>query len=202
MRAVRVRGSLSLPVAGQVTQGRRDLEILIAQRNGLQEQLKDLTTRRSQLFAELAQWPDDAVKRQIERRLREIDAHSARLDEQIARLNDQIVVATGRLGDDVPQVGIPEIKLPQIPAPRQLELDFLQVGLLMAGEGILLALISLAFWRFGMRRMRSQFERAFMSQATQLQDLQRSIDTVAVETERISEAQRFVAKTLTDGGLR
>jgi hypothetical protein len=35
----------------------------------------------------------------------------------------------------------------------------------------------------------------------QLQQLQQSVDTLAIETERISEGQRFVAKILADRGI-
>ena len=190
----------------QATQAQNaQLDMLNAQRSELRAQVGELASRRGQLFAELQQTPADGDKSQIQARLREIDARAARLDEQIAGLNDRIAEEMGKVGSNrqviveaprvVPQITIPPFNFQQ----RDRGPNLRQLTGIMAGEALTLLLVGFAFWGFGMRRMRRQFERMFDSHGSQLTQLQNAIDTVAVEVERISEGQRFVAKALSDG---
>jgi hypothetical protein len=119
-------------------------------------------------------------------------------------LNDRISTAMGRLAElpvgadrivRIPEIRIPDIQFP----PGRRGPDVREIGGIMAAEAVALALIGVVFWRWGMRRMRDQFERMFSAQTQQLTQLQQAMDTVAVEVERISEAQRYVAKVLTEG---
>lgn len=189
-----------------VAQSRADLEMLSAQRGELQEQARQLAERRNVLFSQARNMPVGAARGELESRMSEIDARLARLDDQIARLNDRIVEAMGRVGAtpgpvvvDVPRVNVPQISIPPFNFPRQRGPDMREVGGIMAAEAVMLALIGLAFWRFGMRRMRHHFERAFANQANQLNQLQQAVDVIGVEVERISEGQRYVAKVLVEG---
>jgi cell division protein FtsB len=180
-----------------------ELSALTAQRDELQAQMGQLPRRRNQLD-EQRHLASGAARSQIEAQIAELDARSTRLDAQIMQLNDRIAGAMGRLAD-LPAgadrvVRIPEVRIPefQFPASRRGP-DMREIGGIMAAEAVALALIGVVFWRFGMRRMREQFERMFSAQTQQLTQLQQAVDTVAVEVERISEAQRYVAKVLTEG---
>ena len=179
--------------------------MMMAQRDELKEQLQLLAERRGQLVRQLETGPDAAVRRELETRLREIDARSSRLDDQIASLNDRITqgVAPGLPGApvivDVPRVTVPEIRVPSVMFPGRRGPDMREIGGIMAAEAILLALIGLAFWRFGMRRMREQIDRLLTGQTQQLNQLQQAMDVIGVEVERISEGQRYVAKVLAEG---
>jgi hypothetical protein len=53
------------------------------------------------------------------------------------------------------------------------------------------------YWRVS-RSMKQQFSQLIATQSGRLEELQRSIDTVAVEVERVSENQRFVTKMVGD----
>lgn len=143
----------------------------------------------------------------------ELDARSARLDRELESLNDQIAallarrtaVAAGQDAGQGPGQGPQVIRIPQITIPpidfggRQRSADMRQIGGIMAAEAVALVLIGVVFWRMGMKRMREQIDRMFASQSQQMNQLQQAVDTVAIEVERISEGQRYVAKVLSEG---
>ena len=196
--------------AAQRAQIQGEIDGLQQQRGELQSQLKALQERRMQLFVQL-QSTKVAQRGDLEQRLSEIDGRSAGLDRRIESLNDQITEAMARMNNvaepgrtvitNVPRiVQDPVIRIPniQIPPIRRGP-DMREIGGMMAAEAIILALIGITFWRLGIRRMRDQFDRMFSAQSQQLTQLQQAVDTVAVEVERISEAQRYVAKVITEG---
>lgn len=176
------------------------------QRGELQNQLEQLAARRAQLFAQARMMQDGPARREIEGRLSEIDARSARIDGQIQALNDRIVEAMGRTGSQgqiivEPRVNVPTITIPQFEGfPfRQPGPDMRQVGAILAAEAVVLTLVGVIVVRIGMKRMREQFERIFRQQAEQVNQLQQAVDVIGIEVERISEGQRYVAKVLAEG---
>lgn len=183
------------------------VEMLSDQRRDLQRQAEELSQRRNVLFAQSRTMSEGPARREIESRMSEIDARLARLDGQIDRLNEQISEAIqGGGGSNAPVVvDVPRIvrggtiNIPQFSTQRQREQDMRQIAGIMAAEAVAFALIGIAFWRFGMRRMRQSFERAFANQSSQFSQLQNAVDVIGVEVERISEGQRYVAKVLSEG---
>ena len=181
---------------------------LTAQRSELQGQAGELSRRRNQLD-EQRHLASGAARADLEARIREIDTRTAQIDERINNINDRIVDAMDRLSTEapvpveVPQVKIPTITIPPFNFPGQFPgqrgPDPREIAGIMAAEAVVLVLIGVAFWRFGMRRMREQLTRAFASQESQMTQLQNAVDTIAVEVERISEGQRYVAKALGEG---
>ena len=185
-------------------------ELLTDQRNQLQRQAEELSQRRNVLVSQHRNMPDNAARRELETRMGEIDGRLSRLDGQIDKLNEQISEAIqgggGGGGNNAPViVDVPRIvrggtiNIPQFNTQRQREQDMRQIAGVMAAEAVAFALIGVAFWRFGMRRMRESFDRAFSNQATQLGQLQNAVDVIGIEVERISEGQRYVAKVLSEG---
>jgi cell division protein FtsB len=190
----------------QVIQSRPDVDMLTEQRHALQQQVEQLLSRRNLLFAQFRNMNEGRARGELESRMSEIDARLSRLDDQIEQLNARITQAMsgGSGGEGVVVGGPPVIRGGQISVspglfPPQRGPDMREIGGIMAAEAVALVLIGLAFWRFGMRRMRQQFERAVGSQSTQLNQLQQAIDVIGVEVERISEGQRYVAKVLSEG---
>lgn len=185
---------------------RTTYEALVAQRSELQQQLTQFTERRNLLYAQ-SRRTEGAQLQELNSRMAEIDARSSRLDAQISALNDQIAQAIGRGIPSAAPTPVPgEIRIPQISVPsigfgqttRTRDLERVMIGGLVT-EGIVLVLIGFFAWRVGMKRMRDQFERMLGAQTSQLDQLQQAVDTVAVEVERISEGQRYVAKVLAEG---
>jgi cell division protein FtsB len=183
--------------------------MLTAQRDELQDQLQLLSDRRSQLFAQFRTMPEGPARHELEMRMNEIDTRSSRLDGQIQAMNDRIVEAMGRVGTsgpvivNVPRGAGPQISIPPFEGPgfrmRGPGPDMREVGGMMAAEAVALVLIGVVAWRFGMKRMREQFDRVFTQQAAQMNQLQQAVDVIGIEVERISEGQRYVAKMLNDG---
>jgi hypothetical protein len=188
-------------------QRRSDVEMLTDNRRELQRQAEELSGRRNVLYAQLRNTTDPGARRELESRMSEIDGRLSTLDGQIARLNEQISEAiSGRGGNAPVVVDVPrivrggEIRIPSVVGgggPRGP--DMRQIAGVMAAEALVFGLIGFAFWRFGVRRMREQFERAFSSQSGQINQLQNAVDVIGVEVERISEGQRYVAKVLSEG---
>lgn len=198
--------------AAQTAQIEGALEGLHMQRSELQSQLGQIRARRNQLD-EQRHVASQAQRPAIEARMAELDARSARLDRELESLNDQIAallarrtaVAAGQDAGQGPGQGPQVIRIPQITIPpidfggRQRSADMRQIGGIMAAEAVALVLIGVVFWRMGMKRMREQIDRMFASQSQQMNQLQQAVDTVAIEVERISEGQRYVAKVLSEG---
>lgn len=185
---------------------RATYEALVTQRSELQQQLQQLTERRNLLFAQSRRTEGEQL-RELNARMAEIDARSSRLDAQIEALNERIAQAIAQgvpSADPTPTPGvirIPQIAVPPIgfgPTPRTRDLERMMIGGLVT-EAVVFLLIGFVAWRVGLKRMREQFERMLGLQATQLNQLQQAVDTVAVEVERISEGQRYVAKLLAEG---
>lgn len=181
------------------------VEMLTEQRHALQQQAEQLLSRRNLLYAQFRNMSEGAERRDLEARMNEIDGRLSRLDDQIERLNEQITqgISGGSGGERVivgvqpaapSQVGIPPRFFPGQRGP-----DMREIGGIMAAEAVALVLIGLIFWRFGMRRMRQQFDRAIGNQSVQLTQLQQAMDVIGVEVERISEGQRYVARMLNEG---
>lgn len=189
----------------QVIQTRSTVDLLTEQRHALQQQVEQLSSRRNLLYAQFRNMRDGPARGELESRMSEIDGRLSRLDGQIERLNDQITEAMaggggdGRVAVEAPRTIRGQISVPPVNFPGQRGPDMREIGGIMAAEAVALVLIGLAFWRFGMRRMRQQFERAIGSQSSQLEQLQQAVDVIGVEVERISEGQRYVARVLSEG---
>lgn len=189
----------------QLIQTGPDVEMLTEQRHALQQQVEQLLSRRNLLFAQFRNTGEGRARGELESRMSEIDGRLSRLDDQIEHLNAQITQAMSggsggeRVAVEVPRVVRGQISVPPVIFPGQRAPDMREIGGIMAAEAVALVLIGLAFWRFGMRRMRQQVERAIGKQSGQLDQLQQAIDVIGVEVERISEGQRYVAKVLGEG---
>jgi hypothetical protein len=60
-------------------------------------------------------------------------------------------------------------------------------------------LLGVVFYKWVMRRAREGFARGAPEDARRMDQLQNSVDAIAVEIERISENQRYVTKALSEG---
>jgi chaperonin cofactor prefoldin len=185
-------------------QSSAELAGLHMQRGELQSQLEQLQRRRNQLDEQRHVTPNGPARSQLDTRIAELDTRAARLDQQLQGVNDRIVEVMGRVQSGPVIVDIPrpqQITIPPFEGGlfRQRGPDMGQIAGMMAAEAVVFALIGTVLWRLGMSRMRAQFDRMFTQQTSQMNQLQQSVDTIAVEVERISEGQRYVAKQLSEG---
>src|SRR5688572_14993173 len=168
----------------QAVQSRAELDMLTSQRSELQNQLKQLAQRRNQLDEQRHVAPSAQARAQIEARIAELDARSARIDDQIQGLNDRVVEAMGRVASPgqvvvtVPK--IQEVRIPPFEGPFGRRGPDMPIAGIMAAEAVALVLIGVVAWRFGMKRMREQFDRVFAQQASQMNQLQQAVDVIGI----------------------
>jgi hypothetical protein len=167
---------------------------LQAQRRELGDQLERLEERRGELSEQLQNpMVSGADRSGIEQRISALDARIASVEQQIAASEAQIASAAAVPGAT--------IEPPPLPEPHDGEHAGLFVGGAGAGLGLALAV---AVVRRRMRRgKRAPVLPGAEAQGEVLERLNRleqSVDSVAVEVERIGEGQRFMTNFFTEKG--
>jgi hypothetical protein len=158
------------------------------QRDVLGDQLQDLQEQRSDLVAELANASTPSVlKPGLERRLSQIDARIADLDQQIAKADQAVAQAAGVPGATV-----------QPPRPPQTVPDPDVVATLTFVVVLVFAIpISIAYARRIWRRSARADAMVVPPQLTErMEMIERGVDAIALEVERIGEGQRFLTQTM------
>jgi chaperonin cofactor prefoldin len=200
------RQQIAVPTSGQ------ELARLNERRDEIKDQLETLNDQRAELADQIQRiGPQEAAVRAGPiARLQALDERIVRLEREQAMADDAIANAKSKLpadeGEAAPRIVIPPPVVPNFDfgqwtternVPwRERALDSLAVtGPITLASVVLVGV--LIYWRLS-RTMKSQLARLQASQAGALTELQRSIDTVAVEIERVSENQRFVTKLVGD----
>ena len=202
-----------------VEQMRNDAALtrLRIQRGEVNDQIRQLTERRNELNSQRQSMSAEAGRGHDER-IRVIDERSAQLERRLLQLDEEIARGVpgvsseqggggggggGASGRDVAGTTIDPDLLREIRRAASSGGEDGAVGA-VAGTFTFLAFAFL-FYK-GVRRWlwkpRAQAVSSGMTdQAAQIAQLQRSMDVVAVEVERIAEAQRYVAKMLNERAL-
>ena len=187
---------------------RPELDALVLRRSELQGQLRSAEARR----ADLANQGDFSNDKQsvVGRRIATLDERIQRLETDIGRLDEAISYGLANpaiVADGVAQT----ITVPPAPpmppmihepetfvhvgtgqAPPLIHPEFVVIGGL--GTVSLMALVAWVTWKRAVRRF-SPF-RSELGAGADVSRLQQSVDTIALEVERISEHQRFLTKLL------
>lgn len=196
------------PATSQKT-GTLELNALQLKRGEIQDQLRTLAGRRKELLEQSYQMREGERGAHNER-IRLIDQRSANLERELYRVDDQIARAlTGGV-----QTAVAETPRPVTTTETRAFADRDQmrrdinnavedavVGTMAATGTFLLGVF--VVWK-GFRRWiwkRKPAPAVAADQSVQIAQLQRSVDVIAVEVERISEAQRYAAKLLNDRSL-
>jgi hypothetical protein len=168
----------------------RELSALKAQRSELSNQLESVDGRRSKLLSQLRQTGDPTAVKGLEDRLALLDQRQLQLESDLATTGQQLSSVPAGL---VASTGGP----------------LMSTGL-GSGQVVAISIVSIIFVLgplavgFG----RSLFKRAsrpglppqaLTETAQRLERLEGSVDSIAIEIERISEGQRFVTKLLSEG---
>jgi hypothetical protein len=181
--------------SGQYTlpRTRAELRALEQARSDLSDQLQSAAGRREELAQEMATI-DRAARPGLQARIDQLDQRILRIEKDIEVTGDLLARSRLQLTDAGPG--------PDGPPWRNSDMNMTAVGVLFTLFVLGPIAISIArnIWRRGSRsKVESPVER---DNAERLSRLEQSIDTIAVEVERISEGQRFVTKLLNDSANR
>jgi len=170
--------------------------ILSIKQNELREQLRELAVRRNQLLEQKvgATLPKTA---ELDARIATIDGRSAQLEQQLFSTNDQINRGL-TVSDGQSVVVIPPTDAAVAAAARRAAKDATRNAV---GVTAVAAVALYVIARSIARMFRGRRSPAIGDNSAQLAQLQQSIDVIAVEVERISEAQRYTSKILSERGI-
>lgn len=171
----------------------QEFQALVAKRAELETQIETVTDRRQELQAQLER-AEPSAREGMVARVKLLDARATRLEEEILETDDLIAqsiasgAATGGSGTTVSS------------EPKLFTRE--DMGAAMVGEALVLVLFFVWLYRRGIRRAKAGFSRGATVDPQRMEQLQNSIDAIAVEVERISEGQRFVSKMLNEGSAQ
>lgn len=186
------------PVAVPTTRG--ELDGLMAKRSELESQLRSLTDRRQELFSQRQRMGREEG-RGHDNRMALIDEQTTRIERELLGLNTAIAEGMANVphtGEAVTSVR-PNREL--IREVRNGAEDAVVSAMFGSAAGMLgIYLLWRGIRRFIWKRkpVPAPAAQAVVDQSPRLEQLQQSVDVIALEVERISEAQRFLAKVLNE----
>lgn len=176
-----------------VPQTRAEFDQLHFRREQLRERVNSFAARREGLRDELKN-ADAGTRTALQARVQELDARILRTDDEIDRISEQIANTPAHVFAS--QSAVDPAKIADRITKDLVPLaGIFSVFVLFP---ITLAIVRLV-WKRSSVPPRSAAEQAAMKQ--QLEQIQQSIDTIAVEVERISEGQRYVARVMNERQL-
>lgn len=182
------------PPARPMPPDQHEMHTLIGKRSELAAQLEALTERREEVADQL-HGAETAARPGLLARLGALDERIAKLEQEILEADDAIAaaVSAGIVAPPSPDEegetteqrwdmhGFPE-----------------EAVAVIAGEAIFFLLLGIILYQIGWRRARSRFSRGGPEDSGRIDQLQNSVDAIAVEIERISEGQRYVSKLVNE----
>jgi len=194
-------GSAPRATPAQVPKTSEAMDGLAAQRRELQRQLEDLADRREELVDTRDEVSGDRTE--LDARIKLMDARSLDIERQLIVTDDAIAqglaagVTWGPNGAPSGYVtGQSQAEI--ISDAVQSAAEDAVFGAMATGVFTVLGLV--VVWR-GIRRFvfrRKTPAAALVDTSPRLEALQQSVDVIALEMERVSEAQRFLAKALNE----
>jgi hypothetical protein len=164
---------------------------LMDKRGELSSQLQSAAGRRNDL-AEQLKTADPAARAGLQARMKVLDDRIVKLETEIDRTGD-LVANTPPLVMRSTSTGAPSF-------PDRLGREIVPITAILSV--FVLAPMAIAMARLIWRRAAAPTHSTIDTAAQrQLEQMQQSIDAIAIEVERISESQRFVAKMMNDRSL-
>jgi hypothetical protein len=180
-------------------QNRAELDALVAQRDVIQNQLRDMEARRTELASR-----SGTNQQEINRRIQALDARIDATEAQLVEADRLIRNAVGNPAISGEQTSTAPVTGPVggvlVPAANPVDVNSL-ISRTLVVEVATLLLLGAIGWVFAVRRLERRFRTMFAANPSTTSQLQQSVDAIAIEVERISENQRFVTKLLNDRGL-
>lgn len=171
----------------------RDVAAIKARREELSDQLTSASGRRSKLVSQLNGTNNEIARRGLEERITILDKRMVQLESDIAATGQQLtsapagLVATTESARRIAGLGSGQI-----------------TALSIVFTVIVLGPLAIAAAIIMLKRSNKPAlpPAAFTQTAERLERLEQSVDTIAIEIERISEGQRFVTKLLSEGSAQ
>ena len=180
-------------------QNRAELDALVAQRDVIQNQLRDMEARRTELASR-----SGTNQQEINRRIQALDARIDATEAQLVEADRLIRNAVGNPAISGEQTSTAPVTGPVggvlVPPANPVDVNSL-ISRTLVVEVATLLLLGAIGWVFAVRRLERRFRTMFAANPSTTSQLQQSVDAIAIEVERISENQRFVTKLLNDRGL-
>ena len=176
--------------AGQLT--RQDVQAMRVRLRDLRNELQDAGERRNNIASRLRD-ADPAARPGYEGRLQALDTRIIGIENEITRVVQQMGTApAGALVAGTSQPADPEMIAGRIADEIVPIVAILTIFVFMP--------LTFAVSRFMWKRASAPARTPAVDHATQqrLESLQQSVDTIAIEIERISEGQRFVTRILNE----
>jgi uncharacterized coiled-coil protein SlyX len=167
-------------------------------RTELRRQLESNTERRSLLSAQLLEARGTPMQRDLEARIQALDVRTARIDQELNQIDDAVnaALASGITVDRAPRQVV--TTMPPMPPMMPGRDRKNAVASAMFFEGLGFVVLGLVLWRWLRRRGPASMVRLAPEESARLEQLQHAVDVIALEVERISEGQRYVAKLLSE----
>jgi cell division protein FtsB len=181
------------PNATTLPRTRAEFDALVSRRAELQTQIEQLRENREKLTDAIDDMGDSPGRSAMQLRVREVDERTLRLDRELDAVNDQIaaspIVIRGQVVTTAP------------PRRDPMEEAFARNLVPLAGmfSTFLLLPLGIALARLLWKRGTAVAERPALNEqamVARLEQLQTSMDAMALEVERISENQRYVTKLM------
>ncbi|HJU69920.1 MAG TPA: hypothetical protein VJ650_16900 [Gemmatimonadaceae bacterium] len=194
---VRVRSqapSPPTPATPPIPEGQHEFHALIAKRSELAAQLEALTERREEVADQL-HGAEASARSGLLGRLAVLDERIAQIEREILQADDAIASAAAS-GVVMP----PPVAQTETQVPPQWDMDTFgeRAVTLMVAEALVFILLGIVLYKLGWARAKARFSGS-QPNDPRIDQLQNSVDAIAVEVERISEGQRYVSKMLNDG---
>jgi hypothetical protein len=156
---------------------------LQAQRQELAGQLTSVSSRRSELLAEIQATPDPASRAGLEARLKILDQRILQIESDLAATGRQVASAPAHL------VAFAAAEPP----------DSFEDGLMVGGFSVLFALgIAFLFARSRWKNRHTKPSSHTEADSARLERLEQGMEAIAIEIERVTEGQRFVTRLLSE----
>lgn len=194
VRVGRGQGTPAPPAPPRPPGNQEEIQALAATRIELADQLEALTERREEVADQL-HGAEAAARPGLVARLGALDERIVKLEQEILQADDAIAaaVSAGVIAPPSPEPSETHEEPWRDMSPFQ-EHPEVFVG----GGALLLLLLAIVLYKLGWARAKAKFSGG-QPNDPRIDQLQNSVDAIAVEVERISEGQRYVSKVLHEG---
>jgi len=190
-QAITTPGPDGKPITITVPKSVEEVRDLVEHRRELSNQLTDVTNRRDQLARELQTAPPGVARTGLEERVRVLDQRILQLESDLARTGQQLAAAPSEYTSAVDFENRPRSTSDE---------DF--AGGWAGGTFSTLAVVFVVSWYRRRRRKKkggpAQATAIAGDSAERLERIERGMEAIAIEIERVTEGQRFVTKVLTE----